>query len=56
MAAQLVFRIFSEGIILYVAIDLMCPWKYVSSGSSYISILVHSILLILVFKQNIFQS
>lgn len=36
-AAQSVFSYFSDRIITYAAIDLMCPWQ-VSSGSSYTAI------------------
>ena len=31
--AQLVFRPFSEEIVPRVAVDLVCPWEEVSSGS-----------------------
>ena len=37
--AQLVFRVFFKGIVPYVAVNLVCLWKEVSSGSSYITIL-----------------
>ena len=35
----LVFSIFSEEIILNVAVDPVCPWEEVSSGFSYLTIL-----------------
>lgn len=37
--AQLAFRSFSERTVLYVAVDLVCPWQEVGSGPSYASIL-----------------
>lgn len=37
-AVQPIFRSFSEGIVLYEAVYLMCPWE-VSSGSFYAAIL-----------------
>ena len=33
-AIQLVLRSFSEGIIPHVAVDFLCPWEEMSSGSS----------------------
>lgn len=33
-AVQLAFRSFSERALLYVAVDLACPWQKGSSGSS----------------------
>lgn len=36
---QLVFRSFSEDIVPYVAVDLVCLWEEVSSGSFYVTIL-----------------
>lgn len=36
---QLVFRSFSQGIILYVAVDLVRLWKEIISGSSYTTML-----------------
>lgn len=38
-AIQLVFRSFSERIVLYVAVDLLCLWEEVSSGFFYAAIL-----------------
>ena len=38
-AVQLVFRSFSTGAILYVAVDLVCLWEEVSSGSYSVAIL-----------------
>ena len=38
-SVQLVFRIFSEGIVAYRAVDLLCLWEEGSSGSSCAAIL-----------------
>lgn len=44
-AVHLVFRVvlfcFTEGIVLYIAVDLVCAWQKVSSGSSYAAILYY---------------
>lgn len=39
--AQLVFRSPSEEILPYKAVDSVCPWEEVSSGSSYVATLNH---------------
>jgi len=39
---NIIFRSFSEGNDPYEAVDLMCPWEEVSSGSSYTAILQKS--------------
>ena len=36
---KLVSRFRSEGIVPCVAVDLVCPWKEVSSGASYVAIM-----------------
>ena len=36
---QPAFRFFKEEIVPYVAVDSVCPWEEVSSGSSYVTIL-----------------
>ena len=55
-----VFRSFSEGIVPYVAVDLVCPWEEVSSGSSYAALLdllvvfIFEIIVTIVYPQDIF--
>ena len=40
------FRSFSERNNLYVAVDLVCPWEKVSSGSSYTAIFLLTVLIL----------
>ena len=47
--AQLVFRPFSEEIVACVAVDSVCPWEEVSSGSWWIAILSHLLRLHFMF-------
>ena len=39
VAVQVVLWFLSEGIAPYVAVDVLCPWEEMSSGSSYATIL-----------------